>query len=216
MPKLVCVSAASRSSNTFGIAMVVELKMMPPQAVATSMIARMRDIMRVSTCRPIVFELRFTLPGSSTREEKQIPARTQITPGTQNAARQPKLSTSAPVSKAAEARPRLPHRPFQPSRRPRLRKGTSQRFGMGAKILHFARPGFHSFTSKIIGMLETSTLACERGGQRLFNDLSFALGEGSLLRVRGPNGSGKTTLLRALAGLTRPAAGTVRWRGEER
>src|SRR5260221_3132610 len=85
---------------------------------------------------------------------------------------------------------------------------------MGAKILHFARPGLYSFASKIIGMLETSALACERGGQRLFSDLSFVLGEGSLLRVRGPNGSGKTTLLRALAGLTRPAAGTVRWRGE--
>jgi heme exporter protein A len=86
---------------------------------------------------------------------------------------------------------------------------------MAAKILQFARPGFDSFASKIIGMLETSALACERGGQRLFSDLSFALREGGLLRVRGPNGSGKTTLLRALAGLTRPAAGTVRWRGEE-
>ena len=64
-------------------------------------------------------------------------------------------------------------------------------------------------------MLETSALACERGGHRLFSDLGFALGEGSLLRVRGANGSGKTTLLRTLAGLTRPAAGAVRWRGQE-
>jgi len=63
-------------------------------------------------------------------------------------------------------------------------------------------------------MLETSALACERGGLRLFSDLSFALQPGSLLRVRGANGTGKTTLLRTLAGLTRPAAGEVRWRGE--
>ncbi|HUN67728.1 MAG TPA: cytochrome c biogenesis heme-transporting ATPase CcmA [Burkholderiales bacterium] len=63
-------------------------------------------------------------------------------------------------------------------------------------------------------MLETTALACERGGLRLFSDLSFALQAGSLLRVRGANGSGKTTLLRTLAGLTRPAAGAVRWRGE--
>jgi len=63
-------------------------------------------------------------------------------------------------------------------------------------------------------MLETSRLACERGGLRLFSDLGFSVSPGGLLRVRGANGSGKTTLLRALAGLTRPAAGDVRWRGE--
>ena len=48
---------------------------------------------------------------------------------------------------------------------------------------------------------------------RLFSDLGFALQAGGLLRVRGANGSGKTTLLRTLAGLTRAAAGEVRWRG---
>lgn len=62
-------------------------------------------------------------------------------------------------------------------------------------------------------MLETSALACERGGLRLLSDLSLSVAPGGLLRVRGANGSGKTTLLRALAGLTRPAAGEVRWRG---
>lgn len=62
-------------------------------------------------------------------------------------------------------------------------------------------------------MLETTALACERGGLRLFSDLGFALDAGELLRVRGPNGSGKTSLLRILAGLTRPVAGSVRWRG---
>ena len=65
-------------------------------------------------------------------------------------------------------------------------------------------------------MLETTALACERGGRRLFSDLGFALGAGELLRVRGANGTGKTTLLRALAGLTRAADGTVRWRGKDR
>jgi heme exporter protein A len=62
-------------------------------------------------------------------------------------------------------------------------------------------------------MLETSALACERGGLRLFDDLAFSLAPGDLLRVRGANGAGKTTLLRTLAGLTQPAAGTIRWRG---
>jgi heme exporter protein A len=62
-------------------------------------------------------------------------------------------------------------------------------------------------------MLEMRGLACERGGLRLFSNLGFALQAGGLLRVRGANGSGKTTLLRALAGLTRPAEGTIHWRG---
>jgi heme exporter protein A len=62
-------------------------------------------------------------------------------------------------------------------------------------------------------MLETTALACERGGLRLFAGLSFALRPGGLLRVRGANGSGKSTLLRTLAGLTRQAEGSVHWRG---
>jgi len=62
--------------------------------------------------------------------------------------------------------------------------------------------------------LECRALACERGDRRLFSDLSLALEPGGLARVLGPNGSGKTSLLRILAGLTRPAAGEVRWRGE--
>ena len=70
------------------------------------------------------------------------------------------------------------------------------------------------FPRKISGMLETSALACERGGLRLFSDLGLSVAPGGLLRVRGANGSGKTTLLRTLAGLTRPSAGEVRWRGQ--
>jgi len=62
-------------------------------------------------------------------------------------------------------------------------------------------------------MLEAEALACERGGLALFSGLGFSLGRGELLRVRGANGTGKTSLLRILAGLTRPAAGAVRWRG---
>jgi heme exporter protein A len=62
-------------------------------------------------------------------------------------------------------------------------------------------------------MLETTDLACEHGGVRVFSGVRLALGAGGLLRVRGPNGSGKTSLLRILAGLSQPAAGAVRWRG---
>jgi heme exporter protein A len=89
----------------------------------------------------------------------------------------------------------------------------SQRFCIARTILLLPDAGSGSFASKISHMLETTKLACERGGLRLFADLSFSLAQGGLLRVRGANGTGKTTLLRTLAGLTRPAAGTVRWRG---
>ncbi len=63
--------------------------------------------------------------------------------------------------------------------------------------------------------LEIDGLACRRGGRRVFDRLSFGLGEGELLALTGRNGSGKTTLLRALAGLVRPDAGTMRWRGAD-
>ncbi|WP_088155084.1 heme ABC exporter ATP-binding protein CcmA [Achromobacter xylosoxidans] len=43
--------------------------------------------------------------------------------------------------------------------------------------------------------------------------VDFELHGGQLLHVRGANGSGKTSLLRMLAGLLRPLAGSVLWRG---
>ena len=43
--------------------------------------------------------------------------------------------------------------------------------------------------------------------------LTDFISAGELVLVTGPNGSGKTTLLRAIAGLTRPAAGTIGWSG---
>ncbi|MFO1185513.1 MAG: heme ABC exporter ATP-binding protein CcmA [Bauldia sp.] len=52
-------------------------------------------------------------------------------------------------------------------------------------------------------------LAADRGGRSIFVDLSLEVGPGELLAVVGPNGAGKSTLLRVLAGLLRPAAGSV-------
>ena len=64
-------------------------------------------------------------------------------------------------------------------------------------------------------LLDVSDLSCRRGGRRVFERLSFALGAGELLALTGRNGSGKTTLLRALALLVRPDAGTIRWQGAD-
>jgi len=63
-------------------------------------------------------------------------------------------------------------------------------------------------------VLEARQLAARRGFAALFVDVDFSLQGGEALVVTGPNGSGKTTLLRIVAGLTAPAAGEVRWRGE--
>jgi len=60
-------------------------------------------------------------------------------------------------------------------------------------------------------MLQAKALAAERGGQRLFSDVSFQLQAGDLLHVSGCNGSGKTTLLRMLCGLTLPSTGDISW-----
>lgn len=57
-------------------------------------------------------------------------------------------------------------------------------------------------------------LACMRGGRVVFAGLGFSLASGGALVLLGPNGSGKSSLLRVLAGLLKPAHGTLAWNGE--
>ncbi len=58
-------------------------------------------------------------------------------------------------------------------------------------------------------LLQTVSLACDRGERRLFEGLSLQMQPGSVTWLRGRNGRGKTSLLRLLAGLATPAAGEV-------
>jgi ABC-2 type transport system ATP-binding protein len=44
-------------------------------------------------------------------------------------------------------------------------------------------------------------------------DVSFDIADGSSMGLIGHNGSGKTTLLKCIAGILRPTAGTIRYRG---
>ena len=44
-------------------------------------------------------------------------------------------------------------------------------------------------------------------------DVSFDIADGSVPRLVGHNGSGKTTLLKCIAGILRPTAGTITYRG---
>jgi heme exporter protein A len=58
-------------------------------------------------------------------------------------------------------------------------------------------------------LLRFDQVACERGGRRLFEGLSFALAPGEAVLVTGPNGSGKSSLVRLAAGLLAPRSGSV-------
>ncbi len=57
--------------------------------------------------------------------------------------------------------------------------------------------------------LSGTGLASERGGRPVFDNLSFAIGDGDLLTVTGPNGAGKSTLLRIIAGFLPQTEGEI-------
>ena len=63
-------------------------------------------------------------------------------------------------------------------------------------------------------LLQTLSLAGERGDRRLFEGLNLSLVPGSITWLRGRNGRGKTTLLRLLAGLSSPADGNLLIQGQ--
>lgn len=63
-------------------------------------------------------------------------------------------------------------------------------------------------------LLKGENLAAMRGERLIFANVDFTVGAGEALTLTGRNGAGKSTLMRIIAGLARPFAGEVRWRGE--
>jgi len=61
--------------------------------------------------------------------------------------------------------------------------------------------------------LSASGLACIRGSRTIFQAVNLELSSGEALALVGPNGSGKSSLLRLIAGLLRPAAGSIELAG---
>ncbi|MDA9800841.1 cytochrome c biogenesis heme-transporting ATPase CcmA [Candidatus Pseudothioglobus singularis] len=57
--------------------------------------------------------------------------------------------------------------------------------------------------------LIVNNLSCQRGYKPLFENLSFELNSGEVLKVSGPNGSGKTSLMKILAGLSSFETGSI-------
>lgn len=64
-------------------------------------------------------------------------------------------------------------------------------------------------------LLEVSGLSVRFGGVRALDGLDLHLDEGETLGLIGPNGSGKTTSFNTITGFVLPAAGTVRFAGED-
>ena len=64
-------------------------------------------------------------------------------------------------------------------------------------------------------VLRVSNITAGYGRSTVLRDVSLDVPPGRIVALLGPNGAGKTTLLRTVAGLLRPAAGTVRLDGAE-
>src|SRR5271154_2695687 len=64
-------------------------------------------------------------------------------------------------------------------------------------------------------MLEIDGLDHSYGRHRALRDVSIRVRAGEAVAILGANGAGKTTLLNAIAGLLRPSAGSIRFRGNE-
>jgi branched-chain amino acid transport system ATP-binding protein len=62
-------------------------------------------------------------------------------------------------------------------------------------------------------MLAVDGLTVRYGAVSALRDVSLRVDDGELVALVGPNGAGKTTLLNTIAGLLRPASGTVTLNG---
>ena len=64
-------------------------------------------------------------------------------------------------------------------------------------------------------MLEVYGLSHAYGRHKALDDVSIRLRAGEAVAILGANGAGKTTLLNSVAGLVRPASGSIRFDGRE-
>ena len=64
-------------------------------------------------------------------------------------------------------------------------------------------------------MLAIEGLTAGYDGVPVLRNLDLHVGAGEVVALLGPNGAGKTTTLRAISGIVRPLAGTIRLAGED-
>ena len=64
-------------------------------------------------------------------------------------------------------------------------------------------------------MLEVSALTVRYGPFLALDGIDVAVPKGQIVGIIGPNGAGKSSLVRSIAGLVRPAAGLIKFDGED-
>ncbi len=64
-------------------------------------------------------------------------------------------------------------------------------------------------------MLNIENLSVRYGGIQAVSDISFSVEEGQIATLIGANGAGKSTTLRSIAGLVKPATGTITFEGAD-
>ena len=64
-------------------------------------------------------------------------------------------------------------------------------------------------------ILEVKNLSVSYGGINAVKNISFSVPQGEVVTLIGANGAGKSSTLRSIAGLVKPASGSVVLKGEE-
>lgn len=63
-------------------------------------------------------------------------------------------------------------------------------------------------------MLEVDSITVKYGRIAALRQLELHVGQGEIVGIIGPNGAGKSTTLNTIAGLKKPATGSIRFKGE--
>ena len=64
-------------------------------------------------------------------------------------------------------------------------------------------------------LLEVNKLDLYYGDAQALAGVSLEVQQGEIVAIVGANGAGKTSLIRAIAGIERPRAGTIRFAGRD-
>jgi branched-chain amino acid transport system ATP-binding protein len=64
-------------------------------------------------------------------------------------------------------------------------------------------------------LLQVDSLELRYGDAIALSQVSLSVAEGEVVAIVGANGAGKSSLIRAIAGIEKPSAGRITWRGQD-